>query len=373
MRVQRLVLTDFRSYEHIDVELDQEVTTLLGRNGQGKTNLVEAIRFLSVGQSHRTASAAPLIRVGSERAVIRAKVVKGRRELSLETTINSRGANAARINGAPARPREVFGLIRSVAFSPEDLDIVSGDPRSRRAFLDEIAVAASPALAGDIADYERVLRQRATLLKTARGKTVDLGTLDVWDAKLVECGTRIVAARLAAVDMLRTPVAESYRELASDAGELTMEYRSTTYPDLDTPTDISGSFGLALADARPKELERGVCLVGPHRDDLDLAIDGLAVRTYASHGERWSAALALRLGTFDVFFAEAQHLGEGGEPVMILDDVFAELDGERRAALVRRIHQADQVLITAAVAEDVPTELVGDVVHVAGGTVTRDD
>jgi len=369
MHVAHLQLIDFRSYPELDLALDAGVTTFVGRNGQGKTNLVEAVRYLSTLSSHRVASDAPLIRAGAERAVVGAKVDKGGRSLTLEVTIQPGKAKSARLGRASARPRDLVGILRTVVFAPEDLALVKGDPSVRRAFMDELCVALAPVHAGVLSDYERVLRQRTSLLKTARNARVDLSTLDIWDEKLAELGGRIVAARLAAVESLLPYAATAYQDVAPGSAPFFLTYSSA----LDTTAgDLAGEILAQVRERRAQEVERGVCLVGPHRDDLDIAIGELPAKGYASHGESWSCALALRLASYDLLTADGGPDSDtDGEPVLILDDVFAELDAGRRAALAARVTTASQVLITAAVAEDVPDALVGSVYEVAAGTVTR--
>ena len=374
MHVAHLQLIDFRSYPELDLALDAGVTTFVGRNGQGKTNLVEAVRYLSTLSSHRVASDAPLIRAGAERAVVGAKVDKGGRSLTLEVTIQPGKAKSARLGRANARPRDLVGILRTVVFAPEDLALVKGDPSVRRAFMDELCVALAPIHAGVLSDYERVLRQRTSLLKTARNARVDLSTLDIWDEKLAELGGRIVAARLAAVAALLPYAATAYQDVAPGSAPFSLNYSSA----LDTsegdaaPAAIGAAILAQVSERRAQEIERGVCLVGPHRDDLDIAIGELPAKGYASHGESWSCALALRLASYDLLTADGGPDSDtDGEPVLILDDVFAELDAGRRAALAARVTTASQVLITAAVAEDVPDALAGAVFEVAAGAVVR--
>jgi len=413
MRITHLQLTDFRSYSTARVEFGEGVTTLVGRNGHGKTNVVEAVRYLSTLSSHRVATDAPLLRAGAERAVVAGRVQRGERSLMLEVTLIPGKANQARLNRGAVRPRELLGLLRTVVFAPEDLGLVKGDPGARRAFLDELCVALQPAFAGDLADYDRVLRQRSSLLKSAKGKArIDENMLAVWDEKLAGLGARIMRARIIAVEQLAPFVARAYADVAPGEGECSIAYATATLVSRETNDDNSleieapsGADGALpetagvgpsakvlsreiefsaprpsaagdatervaptpltsvdelteallgrMRDLRKQEFDRGVCLVGPHRDDLDIQIGTLPAKGYASHGESWSCALALRLGSYDLLATD----GNDGEPVLILDDVFAELDTGRRAALASRIAGASQVLITAAVAEDVPVEL----------------
>jgi DNA replication and repair protein RecF len=371
VHVAHLQLVDFRSYAEIDIALDAGVTTFVGRNGQGKTNLVEAVRYLSTLSSHRVASDAPLIRAGAERAVVGAKVVKGGRSLTLEVTIQPGKAKTARLGRATARPRDLVGILRTVVFAPEDLALVKGDPSVRRAFMDELCVALAPVHAGVLSDYDRVLKQRTSLLKTARASRADLSVLDIWDEKLAELGARVITARLAAVEALLPYAATAYQDVAPGSAPFSLAYS----PAVDLPgEDLAGELLAELQERRPREIERGVCLVGPHRDDLDIAIGDLPAKGYASHGESWSCALALRLASYDLLTADGGPDSDiDGEPVLILDDVFAELDAGRRAALAARVTTASQVLITAAVGADVPDVLAGAVFEVAGGEVTRRD
>jgi len=371
MHVAHLQLVDFRSYAELDLALDEGVTTFVGRNGQGKTNLVEAVRYLSTLSSHRVASDAPLIRAGAERAVVAAKVVKGERSLTLEVTIQPGKAKAARLGRAAARPRDLVGILRTVVFAPEDLALVKGDPSGRRAFMDELCVALQPVHVGVLSDYDRVLRQRTSLLKTARNSRGDLSMLDVWDEKLAELGGRIVAARRRALVALTPPAVAAYADVAPGSEPFSLTYTSASPSDGDA-AEIAAGLLARMVERRNAEVERGVCLVGPHRDDMDIAIGDLPAKGYASHGESWSCALALRLGSYDMLTADGgPDADSDGEPVLILDDVFAELDAGRRAALAARLTTARQVLVTAAVAEDVPKVLAGAVLQVADGEVTR--
>ncbi len=377
MYVRHLTVSDFRSWPSADVAFEPGPTVLVGANGQGKTNLIEALGYVATLGSHRVATDAPLVRAGAERAVVRAAIVSAGRELRVELEITPGRANRARLNGSPVpRPREVLGALRWVLFAPEDLAIVRGDPSERRRFLDELIVARAPRLAGVRADYERVLRQRAALLKSAgatrRSGGPDLSVLDVWDDHLAEHGAELLAARLAAVEALRPHAAGAYAQVAPAGAELTLAY-STAVPlaePVPPVADLRAALLEELARNRSAELDRGVNLVGPHRDDLDLGIGALPVRGYASHGEGWSAALALRLGTFELL--RADHPG-GGDPVLVLDDVFAELDTGRREQLALVAAKAEQAIVTAAVPTDVPGILAGARFEVRDRTVTRVD
>jgi DNA replication and repair protein RecF len=373
VHIAHLSLTDFRSYESVELALEPGVTALVGPNGQGKTNLVEAIGYLATLGSHRVANDTALVRMGAQHAVVRGRVVRDSRSMLVEIEINPGKANRARLNKSPVgRPREVLGVLRTVLFAPEDLSLVKGDPGERRRFLDDVLVARAPRLAAARSDYERVLKQRNALLKTAavarRGGGADLRTLDVWDAHLSQAGAELLAARLELVDALRPLVDKAYAAVARGTTSTGVDYLSSLGPDvaLQPNRDVLGAaLQAALAAARADELERGVTLIGPHRDELMLRINDLPARGYASHGESWSLALALRLAAYDLLCAD------GGEPVLILDDVFAELDADRRERLASLVAPAEQVLITAAVAADVPAELAGARVDVMGGQVRR--
>ena len=381
MHVAHLSLHDFRSYTTAEVPLEPGVTAFIGRNGQGKTNLVEAIDYLSRLTSHRVATDAPLVRTGADQAVVRAAVVKEGRTAVIEVELNPGRANRARVNKSTlTRTRDLVGLVRTVVFSPEDLTLVKGDPAERRRFLDDLIVLRTPRLAGTRADYDRVLKQRNSLLKTAglaRGPARDgaLATLAVWDEQLARHGAELLEARLGLVDDLRPYVGKAYETVARGASrdDAEIEYRSSVPLDGPLPQAILDE----LARRQRDELDRGLSLVGPHRDDLllwlghgappDNGADAgrLPVKGYASHGESWSFALALKLASYDLLRAD------GDDPILILDDVFAELDAERREQLASLVAGAEQVLVTAAVPEDVPAALAGARYVVADGQVTR--
>ena len=396
MYVAHLSLTDFRSYPQVELPLEPGVTALVGPNGQGKTNLVEAVGYVATLGSHRVPSDAALVRAGASRAVVRAKVVREQRPTLVEVEITPGKANRARVNGgSPSRARDVLGILRTVLFAPEDLALVKGDPDGRRRFLDELLVQLTPRVAGTLGDYERVLRQRSALLKSAAAATrarsgADLRTLDVWDAKLAQVGAQVVVARQALVAALRPRAADAYRQVSSGQSELDLAYRSSLDAALGADDDapaVPPGAGAELVEARlldamgrlrSKEIERGVCLVGPHRDDLLLTLGDLPAKGYASHGESWSVALALRLASYELLThgvdeagAWAADWGPDGEPVLILDDVFAELDARRRDRLAELVSGARQVLVTAAVAQDVPEPLAGARVDVMAGEVAR--
>jgi len=379
VRVAHLSLRDFRSYAEVELPLDAGVTALIGPNGQGKTNLVEAIGYLASLGSHRVAQDAPLVRLGAERAVVRAQVVRDDRQLLVELEITPGRANRARVNGSPVpRPRDVLGILRSVLFAPEDLALVKGDPSERRRFLDELLVLRHPRFAGVRSDYDRVLKQRNALLKSGAGRRaeqVDLRTLEVWDSHLGAVGGELLAARLDLVDALRPLVDKAYQSVAesgfASSGPATMDYRSSLGDDVPLVADkelLAAALLERMATERKAELERGISLVGPHRDELLLKLGPLPAKGYASHGESWSFALALRLASYDLLRAESD---AGGEPVLVLDDVFAELDDHRRGRLAAMVAGAEQVLVTAAVPGDVPELLSGARVDVMGAEVRR--
>lgn len=405
MYVSHLALLDFRSYAQVDLEFEPGINVLVGHNGAGKTNLIEAIGYLATLSSHRVAADQALIKQGAERAMIRGRVVRGDRSQILEVEIINGKANRARINrGAPGRAAEILGILKTVVFAPEDLVLVKGDPGDRRRFLDQLSLLISPRMAVVFTDYDRILRQRSALLKSAmtarRAKrTPDLSTLDIWDVKLAQAGAQIMALRQRLQVALSPHIARAYAQVSSGPCDAKVYYRASSYayldPDLDTDglcqdvADIERDLMAALESVRERELDRGVCLVGPHRDELFLELNGLPVKGYASHGESWSFALALRLASFELMRqGPGQHgdaplphslaeywwtdLHQDTEPVLILDDVFAELDGKRRVALAQLAQSARQVIITAAVAQDVPADLKGITITVNQGVVTRD-
>ncbi len=368
MRVAHLSLSDFRSYPTLELPLDPGVTTLLGANAQGKTNLLEAVGYLATLGSHRVSTDAPLVRMGAEQAVVRAGVIRDGRTTLLEVEIVPGRANRARMNRSPLpRPRELLGTLRTVLFAPEDLALVKGDPGDRRRFLDALLVLRAPRYAGVQADYDRVLKQRTTLLRTASlarrsGRTggggSDLSTLDTWDAHLARFGGELLAARLRLVELLAPLVDKAYAEVSDGRGPVTLVYRASVpeLPAEPTAAALGAALLAELGRVRQQEVERGVTLAGPHRDELLLSIGELPARGYASQGESWSLALALRLASYELL--RSAELG-GGEPVLLLDDVFAELDTIRRERLAALVAGAEQVLVSAAVDADVPQQLRG--------------
>ncbi|MBM6403469.1 DNA replication/repair protein RecF [Phycicoccus sp. CSK15P-2] len=396
MHVRHLSVADFRSYPVAELPLEPGVTTLVGLNGQGKTNLVEAVGYLASLSSHRVATDAPLVRFGAPRAVVRGAVVSRGRETTVELEITPGKANRARLNRSPVRPREVLGTLRTVLFAPEDLALVKGDPGERRRFLDDLLVARQPRWAGVRQEYDRIVKQRSALLKSAqpylsrrgRGRrprpgseSLDpaseaasaLHTLSVWDDQLATVGSQLLYARLRLLRDLVPYLAKAYDEVSNGQSDARVAYRSS----LREPTaarvasgevpeipELHAEIVDSLAEVRDQEVERGVCLVGPHRDDMVLTLGELPAKGYASHGESWSFALGLRLAAFQLLRTDL-----GDDPVLVLDDVFAELDSGRRERLAAMVSDAEQVLVTAAVPEDVPESLTGRTVPVTLGAV----
>ena len=373
MRVTSLGLEDFRSYERAELEFAPGITVFVGRNGQGKTNLVEAIGYVATHSSHRVANDAPLVRQGAERAIIRCGIHHQDRDAFIELELNPGKANRARINRSNVtKARDALGYLRTVLFAPEDLALVKGDPSDRRRFLDDAAIQLAPKYAGVKADYERVLKQRNALLKSSRQARRHaigdvIATLEVWDAQLIAFGTQVTTQRAELIRRLLPLARDEYTNVSDGGGELRLTYVTKLAAEIDLEEADAVHTGMAalIEERRNDELDRGVTLVGPHRDDVAIELAGLPAKGYASHGESWSAALAMRLASFHLLRAEFD-----GDPVLILDDVFAELDATRRRKLAQSVHTAEQVLITAAVAEDIPAELSGARFEVVEGTVS---
>jgi DNA replication and repair protein RecF len=375
--VEHLSLKDFRNYAEAELELRRGPNVLVGRNGQGKTNLAEAIAYLATLGSHRVSADAPLVREGFDAAFVRARLAHGERRVTLELQVNRQGSNKARIGGSPVRANELPRYAQVVLFAPEDLQIVRGDPSSRRRFADQLLVQRTPRMSAVLADYDRTLRQRTALLKSARArgmKTAQLPTLDVWDDKLVALGSEIIDARIRLAQDLAPHVADAYASIAGADHRPQLEWalsvRGGDPEEGDEHQEPAAGataelFRTALQDKRTAELERGLTLVGPHRDDLVLRVRGLPVKGYASHGESWSVALSLRLASAELLRAESP----GGDPVLILDDVFAELDADRRGRLAGVVAGYEQVIVTAAVAGDVPEALRANAVRIDAGRV----
>lgn len=398
MYLEHLSLTDFRSYAQVDLALGPGVTVLVGYNGIGKTNLMEAIGYLATLSSHRVSTDAPLLRFGTERALVRARLVRGNRTTVLELEINAGRANRGRINRSnPVRARDLLGICQTVLFAPEDLALVKGDPSNRRRFLDELLASLIPHHAATRADYDRVLKQRNALLKSARaGKFTSAheATLDVWDQHMAKAGAELLHARLELVERLRPHLTRAYAGLTDASKPADATYRSTLQKEVDDDGGPAGAgqrtaaggpstekedlrllsvqqltelYVQAFADSRKKELDRGISLVGPHRDDLELMLGQAPAKGYASHGETWSMCLSLRLASYYVMLDDART--GGSAPILILDDVFAELDVQRRRKLAAIVSGAEQVLVTAAVDADIPEELSGRRVKVIPGGI----
>jgi DNA replication and repair protein RecF len=401
--LEHLSLTDFRSYAQVDLPLGPGVTVLVGSNGIGKTNLMEAIGYLATLSSHRVSSDGPLLRFGTDRALVRARVVRGGQVTVLELEINASRANRGRINRSnPVRARDLLGICQTVLFAPEDLALVKGDPSNRRRFLDELLVSLVPRHSATRTDYDRVLKQRNALLKSARaGKFTPAheATLDVWDQHMARAGAELLHARLELVERLRPHLAKAYAQLTDGSKEAGAVYRSTLQNLMDddggaalgaggsstvagaavaasavaedlsylTVEELTERYVQAFAGSRRKELERGISLVGPHRDELELILGEAPAKGYASHGETWSMCLSLRLASYYVMLDDART--GGSAPILILDDVFAELDVQRRRKLAAIVSGAEQVLVTAAVDADIPDELSGRRVKVIPGGI----
>jgi len=372
--VRGLELVDFRSYQRVVVELDPGPCVLTGPNGVGKTNLVEALAYVATLESHRVATDAPLVRFGADRAVVRCAVLHDERELLVELSIEPGKANKARLGRSPVtRTRDILGALKLVLFAPEDLSLIRGDPSERRRYLDELLVARQPRFAGVRSDYDRVLKQRNALLrsaylarKTGGSRGGDLSTLDVWDTHLAQHGAQLVRARLDLVALLAPHVAKAYAAVSASRSDARIAYSpSTDLPEAGMQADIEQALLAGLVESRKAEIERGVTLVGPHRDELTLTLGELPAKGYASHGESWSYALALRLAAYDLL------RDDGVEPVLVLDDVFAELDTGRRERLADLVGGASQVIVTCAVDDDVPRSLRGARYEVGGGEIRR--
>jgi DNA replication and repair protein RecF len=373
MHVISLTAVDFRSYSFVEINLEPGVTTFIGSNGQGKTNLVEAISYCSTLSSHRVSQDLPLVKADQPRAIVRTGVKYQDRTNWLEVEIWPSKTNKAKLNGSDCKKtKDILGILQTITFSPEDLILVKGDPGQRRYFLDELLVQKSSSYAGIKTDYERVLKQRNALLKSAgparRNNLYSvLATLDIWNEQLINFGSQIILARHQIINELLPYVSKSYAELAPSSKALNITYLPNVSAENMTLNDLVAAMKQKLQERQQDELDRRLTLVGPHRDDLEIMIGELPAKGYASHGESWSVALALRLASFDLLKATSP----AGDPVLILDDVFAELDVARRNQLILRVKNVEQVLITAAVAEDVPKELVGNKLYVNNGKVEK--
>lgn len=377
MIVEHLSLVDFRNYAEAELDLQPGTNLLVGRNGQGKTNLAEAIAYLATLGSHRVTSDAPLVRNGKDAAFIRARLAHGTRTVTLELQVNKQGSNKARVSGNPVRANELPRYAQAVLFAPEDLQIVRGDPSSRRRFADQLLVQRTPRMASVIADYDRTLKQRTTLLKSARArgmKVEQLTTLEVWDDKLIALGSQIIDARIRLARDLTDPLAAAYAAIVGEDHGPGLAWALSiggADPEEDEDAheiaagDTAAQFRAALEAKRSQEVERGLTLVGPHRDDLVLRLRGLPVKGYASHGEGWSIVLSLRLASAELLRQESP----GGDPILILDDVFAELDAARRGRLAGVVAGYEQVIVTAAVARDIPEPLRAGAVRIEAGRI----
>lgn len=359
MRITKLALKDFRSYQNLELNLSPGVNTFIGDNGSGKTNIAESLIYLSFLSSHRVANNQPLISLGANQAIIRAEVERDDRSLQIDLEININKANRAKINQNPTRSqRDILGAVQIVYFSPEDLDLVRGDPGNRRDFMDRLLITRSPRLAGVIADYERVVKQRNTLLKT-RSSSV---ALQPWNEQLIKIGANLTAERIALIEALNPFVTENYRNL-NEIKPTKISYKSNTEGLSSNTKENIKVLTARLEEVQYQEIERGTTLIGPHRDDLNLQIGDFPAKGYASHGESWSMAISLRIGSFNLL------KNEGADPILILDDVFAELDTSRRLQLVTATKFAEQTIITAAVESDLPTDLNSTTFYVTPGQV----
>ena len=361
MRINKLALTNFRSYNSLELELQPGVITFIGDNGSGKTNIAEALIYLAFLSSHRVSNNVPLISLGNQQAIIRAEVQREDRTLQIDLEINANKANRARINANPTRSqREILGAIQIVYFSPEDLDLVRGEPGTRRDFLDRLLITRTPRLAGVISDYERVVKQRNALLKTR----TSAAALAPWNEQLIKLGAEITAERIALIDALNPHVAHNYANL-NEVKPASISYKCSTEGVTRSIEENITVLTARLEEVAYQEIERGVSLIGPHRDDLHLQLGDFPAKGYASHGESWSMAISLRIGSFNLLKSE------GASPILILDDVFAELDTSRRIQLMSATQLAEQTFITAAVESDLPAELLTQKYYVTPGSVKK--
>ena len=361
MRINKLALTNFRSYSSLELDLEPGVITFIGDNGSGKTNIAESLIYLAFLSSHRVANNVPLIALGNQQAIIRAEVLREDRTLQIDLEINASKTNRARINGNPTRSqRELLGAIQVVYFSPEDLDLVRGEPGNRRDFLDRLLITRTPRLAGVIADYERVVKQRNALLKTR----TSAAALVPWNEQLIKLGAELTAERISLIDVLNPWVAKNYANF-NEVKPASISYKCSTEGVTKDSNENIRVLTARLDEVAYQEIERGVSLIGPHRDDLHLQIGDFPAKGYASHGESWSMAISLRIGSFNLLKSE------GSSPILILDDVFAELDTSRRTQLMSATQLAEQTFITAAVESDLPLELLTQKFYVTPGVVKK--
>jgi DNA replication and repair protein RecF len=362
VRVKKLALTNFRSYKSLELELSLGPTTFIGNNGSGKTNIAESLIYLAYLSSHRVSQNLPLLYLGTDQAIIRAEIERDDRTLQVDLEINASKANRARLNQNPTKSqREILGALQVIYFSPEDLDLVRGEPTHRRDFLDKLLIMRSPRLAGVISDYDRVVKQRNTLLKTRAPKNA----LAPWTEQLINLGAQLSAERIALVEELNPYVTANYANL-NEVKPASITYKSATGGlTTNTEENIQTLTARQIEVAR-QETERGASLIGPHRDDLHLQLGDFPAKGYASHGESWSLAISLRIGSFNLLKSE------GAEPILILDDIFAELDTARRAQLTSVTKMAEQTIITAAVESDLPPELLSSKYYVSPGAVSKE-
>ena len=361
MLITNLNLANYRSYTTLDLQLESGVSIFVGKNGEGKTNIAESILYLTFLNSHRASGNIPLIKLGNQSAYIRAKIKYPEREILVELEINGEKANRAKVNQNPVRSqKEIFGIVQTIYFSPEDLDIVRGDPSERRRFIDQLLTLRSPRIAGVISDYERAVKQRNSLLKT-RAST---DALSPWDKQVAELGGELITLRMLALDELKPIFNQVYKDI-SDTKPAEIVYKSSIENPSLNQDENSEKIMERLINNRGAELDRGLTLTGPHRDDLLLILGDHLVKGYASHGESWSIALSLKLATYNLLKSD------GLSPILILDDVFSELDEERRERLAKIAKGADQTIITVAVENDLPKSITGTKFLVRAGMVSK--
>ena len=361
MLITNLNLNNYRSYTTLDLSLDHGVSIFVGKNGEGKTNIAEAVLYLTFLSSHRASGNTPLIKLGNQSAYIRAKVKYPEREILVELEINADKANRAKVNQNQVRSqKEIFGIVQTIYFSPEDLDIVRGDPGERRRFIDQLLTLRSPRIAGVISDYERAVKQRNSLLKTR----ASMDALNPWDKQVAELGGELITLRMLALDELKPIFNQVYKDI-SDTKPAEIVYKSSIENPSLNQSENSEKIMERLVNNRGAELDRGLTLTGPHRDDLLLILGDHLVKGYASHGESWSIALSLKLATYNLLKTD------GLSPILILDDVFSELDEERRERLAQIAKGADQTIITVAVENDLPKSITGTKYLVRAGMVSK--
>ena len=361
MLITNLNLTNYRSYSTLDLSLNEGISIFVGKNGEGKTNIAESILYLTFLNSHRATGNTPLVKLGNQSAYIRAKVKYPEREILVELEINSEKANRAKVNQNPVRSqKEIFGIVQTIYFSPEDLDLVRGDPSERRRFIDQLLTLRSPRIAGVITDYDRAVKQRNSLLKTRASSDA----LIPWDKQVAELGGELISLRMKALGELKPIFNNIYKDISETKPAEILYKSSIENPSLEA-SENTNKIMERLVNNRGVELERGLTLTGPHRDDLTLMLGDHLVKGYASHGESWSIALALKLSTYQLLKSD------GLSPILILDDVFSELDEDRREKLAQIAQGAQQTIITVAVENDLPKSLTGSKYLVKSGTVSK--